>query len=104
MFFIELLILSVPLICHNTWVNLSKSENTKNDKVSNTIFGIAIIIIVSLSAFYIIENGFTGFVGRDTSYYIDYNNNGQMDKGEHVYDEFDDGTEGYDYDGDGWND
>lgn len=57
------------------------------------IFIIAVIIL-----------GAIGSCGSDTttSYYYDSNNNGQMDRGEHVYDEDSDGDIHLDYDGDGW--
>lgn len=37
-----------------------------------------------------------------SSFYIDSNGNGSMDRGEHVYDQDSDGTVHWDSDGDGW--
>lgn len=57
------------------------------------IFIVAVIIFVLCAM---------GSSDTTTDYYIDYNKNGKMDKGEYVYSEDEDGTEHWDLDGDGW--
>lgn len=78
----------------------SKSEQATNATAVTIAIVAAIAIIIG---FFVAFVGCESGDGEDASYYMDYNDNGQMDDGEHVYDTYQDGGGGVDYDGDGWN-
>ena len=78
----------------------SKSEETTTKAIIVAVFGAIAAIIIG---FFVVFVGCDSGDGEDASYYMDYNGNGQMDDGEHVYDTYDNGGGGVDYDGDGWN-
>lgn len=64
------------------------------------LFFLSLIMFFSSERIGIFDRLFDG--GETDSYYIDYDGDGEMDKGEHVYDEEEDGTIHWDSDGDGW--
>lgn len=101
-FVLEIIVLAFPIIRHRAWIKISNNMGEKqSDGKSTFIIFVTVFLWVALIIFNIMEFGGSG---EDISYYLDYNGNGQMDNGEHVYDEYQDGGGGLDYDGDGWND
>lgn len=100
MFYIEVLVLAFPVIRHKAWVELSKSDTQSVDGISRFVYIVAIIVALGI---FLVLGVSSCSLGGGTSYYLDYNHNGQMDEGEHVYDEYEDGSGGFDYDGDGTN-
>ena len=78
-------------------------ESKKAGRAGNDFFvRVMIIMVIFVALIFLLGNILGGSDdSSDGSYYIDYNDNGRMDEGEHAYDVVD-GEEHWDLDGDGW--